>query len=70
MDVLGKRVSIVMCTYNGERHLREQLDSVLNQTYGLHEIIIQDDGSTDGTMAIVEEYAARNSIIKPCVNKG
>lgn len=40
MDVLGKRVSIVMCTYNGERHLREQLDSVLNQTYGLHEIII------------------------------
>lgn len=59
-----------MCTYNGEKYLREQLDSVLGQTYGLHEIIVQDDGSTDATMDIVREYAARHSLIKPCVNKG
>ena len=48
-------VSIVLCTYNGEKYLREQLDSLLAQTYPLHEIIIQDDGSTDGTWEILEE---------------
>ena len=57
-------VSVVMCTYNGEKYLREQLDSVVNQTYPLHEIIIQDDGSTDSTMQIALEYADRyNNII-------
>ncbi len=50
------RVSIVMCTYNGERFLREQLDSLLAQTWPFAELIIQDDCSTDGTCAIVEEY--------------
>ena len=59
-------VSVVLCTYNGEKFLREQLDSVVNQTYPLHEIIIQDDGSTDGTMQIALEYADRfdNIIVK------
>lgn len=51
-----KTVSIVICTYNGEKYLREQLDSVLAQTYPLLEILIQDDCSTDGTWAILEEY--------------
>ena len=54
----GKRVSIVMCTYNGERFLREQLESLLGQTRQADEIIIQDDHSTDGTWQLLQEYAA------------
>lgn len=41
-----KKVSVVMCTYNGEKYIREQLDSILAQTYPIYELIIQDDGST------------------------
>lgn len=52
----NKKVSIVVCTYNGEKYLREQIDSLLAQTYPIYEIIIQDDCSTDSTWAIVEEY--------------
>ena len=69
MNELQKRVSIVMCTYNGERFLREQIDSLLNQTYPLYEIIIQDDSSTDGTRRVVQEYADKYGTIKPCINK-
>lgn len=56
-------VSIVLCTYNGEKYLREQLDSLLAQTYPLHEIIVQDDGSTDGTWEILEEYRNENAVM-------
>lgn len=52
-----------MCTYNGEKFLRGQLDSILAQTYPLYEIIIQDDGSTDGTMGILHEYASKDKRI-------
>lgn len=52
----NKKVSIVVCTYNGEKYLREQIDSLLAQTYPIYEIIIQDDRSIDGTWAIIEEY--------------
>lgn len=51
-----KRVSVVMCTYNGGRFLKEQMDSILSQDYPLYEIIIQDDGSTDDTLEQLEEY--------------
>lgn len=51
-----KKVSIVMCTYNGEQYLKAQLDSLLNQTYPLSEIIIQDDLSTDHTINIIQDY--------------
>lgn len=53
-------VSIVVCTYNGEKFLREQLDTLLAQTYPVSEILVQDDGSTDGTWPLLEEYAARD----------
>ena len=49
-------VSVAMATYNGERYLREQLDSVFNQTYKNIEVIITDDSSSDGTSEILEEY--------------
>lgn len=62
---MGKnRVSIVMCTYNGERYLAQQIETLLNQTYPIHEIIVQDDHSTDGTMVILEDYARRYGHIK------
>ena len=44
-----KTVSIVMATYNGSRYLRPQIESILAQTYPIHEVIIQDDHSTDDT---------------------
>ena len=59
-----KTVSVVMTTYNGAKYIREQIDSILGQTYPLKEIIIQDDGSTDGTPAICEEYARKYPIIR------
>lgn len=65
-----KRVSIVMCTYNGEKYLAEQMDSLLRQTYPIAEIIVQDDGSTDGTMALLEEYAAAHQQVKLFSNEG
>ncbi|WP_051220185.1 glycosyltransferase [Prevotella sp. AGR2160] len=65
-----KLVSIVMCTYNGEKYIREQLDSILRQTYPIYEMIIQDDGSTDSTVAILKEYAARNAMVKLFHNEG
>lgn len=60
----GKRVSIVMCTYNGEQFLREQLDSLLAQTRPADEIIIQDDHSTDSTWTLLEDYASAHPSIK------
>lgn len=59
-----KTVSVVMCTYNGEKYLREQMDSILAQTYPIHEIIVCDDCSTDGTMNILQEYATKFPFIK------
>jgi glycosyltransferase involved in cell wall biosynthesis len=55
-----KTVSIIMGTYNGEKYIREQLDSILAQTYPIKEIIVQDDGSTDNTVAICRDYAAKH----------
>lgn len=58
------KVSVVVCTYNGEKYLAEQLDSILQSTYPVYEIIGQDDQSTDGTMDIWNSYARKYSFIK------
>ena len=52
----GKRLSIVIATYNGERFLKEQIDSLYAQTLAADEVIAVDDCSSDGTVAILEEY--------------
>ena len=57
-----------MCTYNGEKFLREQLDSIVSQTYPIFELLIQDDGSTDSTVDIIREYAAHYPYINWRVN--
>ncbi len=64
----NKTVSVVMCTFNGERYLRQQLDSIVAQTYPIHELIIEDDGSTDQTVEICREYASRYPFIQVVVN--
>ncbi len=50
-------VQVLLATYNGERFLREQIDSILRQTYPHVGILARDDGSTDGTLGILTEYA-------------
>ncbi|MCX2573427.1 glycosyltransferase [Pedobacter sandarakinus] len=49
-------VSIALCTYNGEKYLVEQLDSIINQTYPNLEIIVVDDHSSDLTPSILRSY--------------
>ncbi len=57
-------VSIALCTYNGSAYLKEQLTSVLEQTYTNLEIIIVDDCSTDDTWEILKKYEGRDKRIK------
>ena len=54
-------ISIVMPVYNVEKYLRKCLDSILNQTYQDFEIICVDDGSSDKSLEILEEYAKKDS---------
>jgi glycosyltransferase involved in cell wall biosynthesis len=56
-------VSIITVVYNGEKYIKDTLESVINQTYGDIEYIIIDGGSTDGTMRIVNEYKSAISVI-------
>lgn len=68
------RLSVAMCAYNGEKYIKEQLESILNQTMAIDEIVICDDGSTDKTIAIIEqfqiEYPNKISLYKNDVNLG
>lgn len=57
-------VSVVMATYNGERFIGEQLESILTQTYTNLEVVIVDDGSTDQSYTILETYAAKDTRIR------
>lgn len=50
------KTSVALCTYNGERFLKKQIDSILEQTIPVDEIVICDDGSTDSTVAILNSY--------------
>jgi glycosyltransferase involved in cell wall biosynthesis len=58
------RVSIGLPVYNGERYLREAVDSILNQTYRDLELIISDNASTDATALICQEYVARDPRVR------
>ena len=50
-------IAILMATYNGETYLKEQIDSLLAQTCQDWHLYVHDDGSKDGTVAIVKGYA-------------
>ena len=66
------KVSIIIPVYNVENYLRECLDSVVNQTYSDLEIICVNDGSTDSSLEILNEYAKNDSriLVVSQVNKG
>ena len=49
-------ISVCMATYNGEKYLKDQLDSILKQIQSSDEVIISDDGSSDSTRYIIEEF--------------
>ena len=53
---LTPKISVIMPVYNGEKFLREAIESILNQTYSDFEFIIANDGSTDKTLDIIIEY--------------
>ena len=57
---MSKKVAILLSTYNGEKYLREQIDSILAQTYDNFELIVRDDGSKDSTVEIVKEYMEKS----------
>lgn len=57
---MSKKVAILLSTYNGEKYLREQIDSILNQTYQNFELVVRDDGSKDSTVEIVKEYMEKS----------
>ena len=57
---MKKKVSVVLPVYNGEEFLRQSIESVLAQTYENWELLIIDDGSTDGSPAIAREYAEKD----------
>ena len=54
-------ISVCMATYNGCRFIREQIDSILNQTGVEVELFIRDDGSKDNTVKILEEYEQKHN---------
>lgn len=68
------KVSVALATYNGEKFIQEQLESIMNQTYQVDEIIICDDASSDKTIEIITKFLSSFHIyfklIKHDVNKG
>ena len=57
------KLIVLMSTYNGEQYIRQQLVSLLDQDFKPDKIYIRDDGSTDDTVNILEEYASQHSFI-------
>jgi len=60
MDRTDKPVEILMAVYNGEAFLAEQIDSILRQSDGRWHLTVSDDGSTDDSGAIIDEYVRRH----------
>jgi glycosyltransferase involved in cell wall biosynthesis len=57
--VMQSKVGILMATYNGERFIKKQIDSILVQTYRNWQLIIHDDGSMDLTVNVIKEYVRK-----------
>lgn len=63
-------INILMSTYNGATFLHQQIDSIINQTYTNWRLIIRDDGSSDGTLKIIENYTSSYPEKIKIVDKG
>lgn len=58
-----KKVAVLVSTYNGEKYIEEQLDSIINQSYKNIDIYVRDDCSKDNTLAILKKLAKEKKII-------
>ena len=65
-----KKIAVLICTFNGSKFLRKQLDSIISQSWQDWEIFASDDGSTDDTLAILKEYQTRLGQNKLHIVKG
>ena len=63
-----KSVAVLMATYNGEKYLREQIDSILSQEGVEVHLFVRDDGSTDGTLSLLQEYK-QAGLLSLCTGK-
>lgn len=64
------KISVALCTYNGEKFIHQQIDSILNQSLKVDEIVVCDDGSTDETQNILAKYQNKYpSIFKIHINE-
>ncbi|MBZ9625183.1 glycosyltransferase family 2 protein [Clostridium sp. FP2] len=58
-----EKITVLLATYNGEKYLVEQLDSIISQTYINWELWVRDDGSTDQTLEILKQYEGKDNRI-------
>ena len=66
---MQEKIDILMATYNGEKYIKEQIDSILNQTYSNFDLYICDDASNDDTVKILKEYEKKDKRIKLVLNR-
>src|SRR5882724_6246241 len=65
------KVSVVMAVYNAEKYLRQAIESILGQSFGDFELLINDDGSTDTSAEIIQSFRApRIRVVQNPVNRG
>ncbi len=69
MNSGAPKVSVLMAVYNGEKYLRESIDSILHQTFRDFEFVIVDDCSTDSTPGILAEYANSDQRVRVLRNE-
>lgn len=60
------QINILLSTYNGEKFLSQQIDSIIHQTYTDWKLLIRDDGSSDNTVSVIEEYEKKDNRIVFC----
>jgi glycosyltransferase involved in cell wall biosynthesis len=63
------KVSVAMATYNGEKYLKQQIDSILSQLGSDDELIISDDQSSDQTLSIIKKYISEDHRVKLFMNE-
>ena len=63
-DRMKVRFSVLIPVYNREKYVRQAIDSVLSQTFTDHELLVVDDGSTDGTAEVLKSYGTRIRLIR------
>jgi len=51
------KITVLMPVYNGEKYLKEAIESILNQTFSDFEFLIIDDGSTDGSVGVIKSFS-------------